>query len=263
MYKNATKCNETIGKWCKNKHGASKIIDTFETYQSPSVVLSFFYWIDNLGFITEGKLAAIFIKPSLGVFNWSVIYYTFPRQLGNRSFLSPLSGIEEEAPTSSPRHQERRASSSPEGTGICGGTDLERTTTGEGKHGRGEEHGEEALGRAPLWSPVEQGPEVGGVAPLHVAFSVAKTRACRGFRSRRLDQWTDFPGKGVERPGSTSLIDNQMARWTIPGQFGPRFVRPGKGWGSPREPLHPNEPLLHHSCHDNPSQNCPTRRRSS
>jgi hypothetical protein len=26
------KCNKTIGKWCKNKHGASKIIDTFETY---------------------------------------------------------------------------------------------------------------------------------------------------------------------------------------------------------------------------------------
>jgi hypothetical protein len=33
MHKNATKCNETIGNWCKNKHGASKIIDTFETYQ--------------------------------------------------------------------------------------------------------------------------------------------------------------------------------------------------------------------------------------
>jgi hypothetical protein len=33
MHENATKCNETIGKWCKNKHGASKIIDTFETYQ--------------------------------------------------------------------------------------------------------------------------------------------------------------------------------------------------------------------------------------
>jgi hypothetical protein len=33
MHKSATKCNETIGKWCKNKHGASKIIDTFETYQ--------------------------------------------------------------------------------------------------------------------------------------------------------------------------------------------------------------------------------------
>jgi hypothetical protein len=27
------KCNKTQGKWCKNKHGASKIIDTFETYQ--------------------------------------------------------------------------------------------------------------------------------------------------------------------------------------------------------------------------------------
>jgi hypothetical protein len=35
MHKNATKCNETIGKWCKNKHGASKIIDTFETYHLP------------------------------------------------------------------------------------------------------------------------------------------------------------------------------------------------------------------------------------
>jgi hypothetical protein len=29
----------------------------------------------NLGFITEGKLAAIFIKPSLGVSNWPVIYF--------------------------------------------------------------------------------------------------------------------------------------------------------------------------------------------
>jgi hypothetical protein len=37
--------------------------------------LAFSYWIDNLGFITEGKLAAIFIKPSLGVSNWSVIYF--------------------------------------------------------------------------------------------------------------------------------------------------------------------------------------------
>jgi hypothetical protein len=33
MHKNTTKCNETQGKWCKNKHGASKIIDTFVTYQ--------------------------------------------------------------------------------------------------------------------------------------------------------------------------------------------------------------------------------------
>jgi hypothetical protein len=36
--------------------------------------LAFSSWIDNLGFITEGKLAAIFIKPSLGVSNWPVIY---------------------------------------------------------------------------------------------------------------------------------------------------------------------------------------------
>jgi hypothetical protein len=37
--------------------------------------LTFSYWIDNLGFITEGKLAAIFIKPSLRVSNWPVIYF--------------------------------------------------------------------------------------------------------------------------------------------------------------------------------------------
>jgi hypothetical protein len=40
MHKSATKCNETIGKWCKNKHGASKIIDTFETYQAACTVFS-------------------------------------------------------------------------------------------------------------------------------------------------------------------------------------------------------------------------------
>jgi hypothetical protein len=33
MHKNAMKCNEALNKWCKNKHGASKIIDTLETYQ--------------------------------------------------------------------------------------------------------------------------------------------------------------------------------------------------------------------------------------
>jgi hypothetical protein len=38
MHKSATKCNKTSGKWCKNKHGASKIIDIFWTYQaSPSL----------------------------------------------------------------------------------------------------------------------------------------------------------------------------------------------------------------------------------
>jgi hypothetical protein len=55
-----------------------------------------------LGFITEGKLAAIFIKPSLGVSNWPVIYIinTEPPT----SFLASLPGIEEEdAPTSNTR----------------------------------------------------------------------------------------------------------------------------------------------------------------
>jgi hypothetical protein len=33
------KCNETQGKWCKNKHGASKIIDTFETYQYAAIAI--------------------------------------------------------------------------------------------------------------------------------------------------------------------------------------------------------------------------------
>jgi hypothetical protein len=35
MHKNATKCNKTQSKWCINKHGSSKIIDTFEMYQVP------------------------------------------------------------------------------------------------------------------------------------------------------------------------------------------------------------------------------------
>jgi hypothetical protein len=64
----------------------------------------------NLGFITEEKLAAIFIKPSLGVSNWSVILL---HQQTQSSFLESSSphhqhvfwrrcwGIEEEeAPTS-------------------------------------------------------------------------------------------------------------------------------------------------------------------
>jgi hypothetical protein len=36
--------------------------------------LALSYWIDYLGFITEGKLVAVLITPSLGVPNWSVIY---------------------------------------------------------------------------------------------------------------------------------------------------------------------------------------------
>jgi hypothetical protein len=35
MHKNTTKYNKTQSKWGINKHGASKIIDTFEMYQPP------------------------------------------------------------------------------------------------------------------------------------------------------------------------------------------------------------------------------------
>jgi hypothetical protein len=40
MHKSATKCNKTLDKWCKNKHGASKIMDTLEKYQLPLEHLS-------------------------------------------------------------------------------------------------------------------------------------------------------------------------------------------------------------------------------
>jgi hypothetical protein len=40
-----------------------------------------------LGFVTEGKLAAIFIKPSLGVSNWPVIYFI---NYMPTSFLAPF-----------------------------------------------------------------------------------------------------------------------------------------------------------------------------
>jgi hypothetical protein len=43
----------------------------------------------NLGFVTVGRLAAVLIKPSLGVPNWSVIYInTAP----STNFLAPLPG---------------------------------------------------------------------------------------------------------------------------------------------------------------------------
>jgi hypothetical protein len=60
------KCNETQGKWYKNKHGASKIIDTFETYKLASIT----FWslafpgYDKPWFLTEGKLSAVLIIPS-------------------------------------------------------------------------------------------------------------------------------------------------------------------------------------------------------
>jgi hypothetical protein len=40
MHKSAMKCNETLSKWCKNKDGASKIIDTFWMYRGAIYKLS-------------------------------------------------------------------------------------------------------------------------------------------------------------------------------------------------------------------------------
>jgi hypothetical protein len=58
MHKNNTKCNKTQSKWCINKHGASKIIDTFETYHLPIIAFllfqvysSCFYLSSKLNFL--------------------------------------------------------------------------------------------------------------------------------------------------------------------------------------------------------------------
>jgi hypothetical protein len=70
------KYNKTQGKWCKNKHGASKIIDTFETYQCPpdssadinikdySTDLAFCCWgLDMVGAfrLARGKMTHILV----------------------------------------------------------------------------------------------------------------------------------------------------------------------------------------------------------
>jgi hypothetical protein len=75
--------------------------------------LAFSYWIDNLGFITEGKTCCYIHQTLLlGFSNWPVIYYTQSSFLTSSSrrhqqvFLAPLPGIEEEEfPTSTTRQQ--------------------------------------------------------------------------------------------------------------------------------------------------------------
>jgi hypothetical protein len=52
--------------------------------------LPFSYWFDKPRFLTEGKLAAVLIIPSLGVPNWSVIYINTALQ--SSYFLAPLPG---------------------------------------------------------------------------------------------------------------------------------------------------------------------------
>jgi hypothetical protein len=55
MHKNATKCNKTLSKWCKNKHGASKIIDTFETYQKALLRFKAAMTADPGGLLRDGR----------------------------------------------------------------------------------------------------------------------------------------------------------------------------------------------------------------
>jgi hypothetical protein len=106
MYKNATKCNETIGKWCKTKHGASKIIDTFETYQSPSWVW-LFPGFDIPWFLTEGKLAAVLIKPSSWGFqlDGDLHYHIPPQHLATVRAPSRWRPVAGELPHGGVRHR--------------------------------------------------------------------------------------------------------------------------------------------------------------
>jgi hypothetical protein len=60
------KCNETQGKWCINKHGASKIIDTFETYQPlPQSVAPELHEKESLGGITKVQKPVYFVSTVL------------------------------------------------------------------------------------------------------------------------------------------------------------------------------------------------------
>jgi hypothetical protein len=63
MHKNAMKCNKTLNKWCKKKHGASKIIDTFETYQLPFKKPSKYFSFCDTVFSSWGRSGRICYLP--------------------------------------------------------------------------------------------------------------------------------------------------------------------------------------------------------
>jgi hypothetical protein len=88
MHKSATKCNKTLGEWCKNKHGASKNIDTFETYhpRTPRNIQE--VQASKLGDAPEAPLLHrqksghlskhyIFIASCTMHFSWSVFTFAF------------------------------------------------------------------------------------------------------------------------------------------------------------------------------------------
>jgi hypothetical protein len=68
MYKNTTKCNKTQSKCCKNKHGASKFIDTFETYQHAPWPR---YRSHGCSFLPPGRAVAWWVA----VFLLSMVFY--------------------------------------------------------------------------------------------------------------------------------------------------------------------------------------------
>jgi hypothetical protein len=54
MHKSATKCNETLGKWCKNKHGASKIITVKGSFELSDLCDKEFHKMaQNFGMMTS------------------------------------------------------------------------------------------------------------------------------------------------------------------------------------------------------------------
>jgi hypothetical protein len=71
MHKSATKCNATVGKWCKNKHRASKIIDTLETYQEARkrVGIGLPGWLPPLKETFVGSLGT-WVQPGTLVLTW-------------------------------------------------------------------------------------------------------------------------------------------------------------------------------------------------
>jgi hypothetical protein len=96
MHKNATKYNKTQSKWCINRHGASKIIDSFETYQSsissrstflPSTLLA------RNSFSRKAPVLATKVLPSAG---WLKVYprvsLGYPTKMHFSALVSSLLG---------------------------------------------------------------------------------------------------------------------------------------------------------------------------
>jgi hypothetical protein len=83
MHKNTTKSNKTQSKWCINKHGASKIIDTLETYQEKiyplliSIVCLSIWTTRNKvifdKYVLRSPITIVFVVCSFSKY-WSVIY---------------------------------------------------------------------------------------------------------------------------------------------------------------------------------------------